>query len=214
MRKYLYLILLLVPLKLSGQQDNLPVAGVSDRRADIWGFKNARIVVDYQTTLENADILISEGRIQAVGQKLTFPEGTTIIDLTGKTVYPSLLDVYAGNYGIKTQTQPADANPYAAFITQMQTGRQSTPATPEPRVADYWNDGINASYDVSTEFIPDTRTAGEYRQAGFGAVVTFRADGIARGTSALVTTGEGRANNVLLRNKDHCKLLVCQISVC
>ncbi|MFZ0280415.1 MAG: amidohydrolase family protein [Bacteroidales bacterium] len=201
MRKYFYLIFLLVPLNLSGQQDNLPVAGVSDRRADIYGFKNARVIVDYQTTLENADILISEGRIQAVGQKLTFPEGTIVIDLTGKTVYPSFVDIYAGNYGLKTQPQTADANPYAAFIGQMQTGRQSTPATPEARIADYWNDGINSSYDVSTEFIPDTRTAGEYRQAGFGAVVTFKAEGIARGTSALVTTGEGRSNNVLLRTK-------------
>ncbi len=201
MRKHFYLLLLLIPLNLSGQQDNSPVAGVSDRRVEIYGFKNARVVVDYQTTLENADILVSEGRIQAVGQNLSFPEGTVIIDLTGKTVYPSLVDAYAGNYGIKTQAQPADANPFAAFIVQQQGGRQGSVPTTEPRIADYWNDGINASYDVSSEFIPDTKTAGEYRQAGFGAVVTFRTDGIARGTSALVTTGEGKANSVLIKNK-------------
>lgn len=185
-------------MMLPAQQDNLPVAGVSDRRIETYGFKNARVIVDYQTTLENADILVSEGRIKDVGQNLTFPKGTTVIDLTGKTVYPSLIDAYAGNYGIKTPAQQPDANPYAAFISQM--GR-SSPATPEPRIADYWNDGINASYDVSTEFIPDPKTAGEYRQAGFGAVVTFKADGIARGTSALVTTADGRANNVLVKNR-------------
>jgi imidazolonepropionase-like amidohydrolase len=201
MRKIFYWLLFLIPLGLSGQQDNAPVTGVSDRRAEIYGFKNARVVVDYQTTLDNADILVSEGRIQAVGQNLTFPRGTVIIDLTGKIVYPSLVDIYAGNYGIKTPSQPADANPYAAFMVQQQMGRQGQVQTPEPRIADYWNDGINASYDISGEFIPDARTAGEYRQAGFGAVVAFKTDGIARGTSALVTTGEGKANNVLIKNK-------------
>jgi len=201
MRKLLYVLLLLITPVVSGQQDNLPVMGVSDRRAEIYGFKNARVVVDFQTTLENTDILVSEGRIQAVGQNLTFPRGAVIIDLTGKTVYPSLVDVYAGNYGIKVESQQAPANPYAAMISMMQTGRQASQAVTEPRIADYWNDGINASYDVSTEFIPDTRTAGEYRQAGFGAVVTFKTDGIAKGTSALVTTGDGRSNNVLLRNR-------------
>ena len=76
-----------------------------------------------------------------------------------------------------------------------------SPATAEPRIADYWNDGINASYNVSEEFIPDSKTAGEFRQAGFGSVVTFKADGLARGTSALVTTGDGKANNLIIKNK-------------
>ena len=201
MRKIFYLFLLLIPFPLTGQQDNFPVTGVSDRRVEIYGFKNARVVVDYQTTLENADILVSEGRIRDVGQNLSLPKGTIVVDLSGKTVYPSFVDAYAGNYGIKTPTQTTEVNPYAAFIVQMQGGRQGSAANPEPRIADYWNDGINASYDVSTEFIPDTKTAGEYRQAGFGAVVTFKTEGIARGTSALVTTGDGKANNVLIKNK-------------
>jgi imidazolonepropionase-like amidohydrolase len=195
---FLFLLFQLSPYRASAQVDDAPVVGVSDRRTEVYGLKNAKVVVDYQTTLENTDILISNGRIEAVGKNLVFPKGAIVLDLTGKTVYPSFVDVYAGNYGIKTQASTQDANPYAAF---MQTGRGgSQSSTPEPRIADYWNDGINASYDVTSEFIPDTRTAGEYRQAGFGAVVTFKADGIARGTSALVTTGEGKANNVVLKN--------------
>ncbi len=202
MRKTFYLLLLLLPLRISGQQDNFPVVGVSDKRVEVYGLKNARVVVDYQTTLENTDILISNGRIEAIGTNLTFPKGTIIYDLTGKTVYPSFVDVYAGNYGIKVQTPAADANPYAAFMNPPQTGRGASSATtPEARIADYWNDGINASYDISTEFIPDTRIAGEYRQIGFGSVVAFKNDGIAKGTSALVSTGDGKANNVLLKNK-------------
>ena len=201
MRKTLFLILLFISTQIRAQQDNAPVVGVSDRRIEIYGLRNARVVVDYQTTIENADILISDGRIKAVGKSLTFPKGTIIYDLTGKTVYPAFIDVYAGNYGIKAQASSATANPYAALIAQMQGVRTSVPPVPEPRAADYWNDGINASYDISAEFIPDPKIAGEFRQAGFGAVVTFKAEGIARGTSALVTTGDGKTNNLILKNR-------------
>jgi len=202
MPRTLCFILLLFSLQIQAQQDNAPVVGVSDKRVEVYGLKNARVVVDYQTTLENTDILISNGRIEAIGQNLVFPKGAIITDLSGKTVYPSFVDAYAGNYGIKTQASPADANPYA-MMNPAQTGRSggAQAATAEARIADYWNDGINASFDVSREFIPETRIAGEYRLAGFGAVVTFKADGIARGTSALVSTGDGKANNILIKNK-------------
>lgn len=201
MRKTLILLLLFITTQMRAQQDNAPVTGVSDKRIDVYGLRNARVVADYQTVLENTDILISDGRIEAVGKNLSFPKGTIIYDLTGKTVYPAFVDVYADNYGIKTQQSSESTNPYAAFITQMQGGRTSVPPVPEPRVADYWNDGIRASYDISSEFIPDPKDASEFRKAGFGAVVTFRAEGIARGTSALVTTGDGKSNNLILKNK-------------
>jgi len=189
-----------LPFGLIAQVDNAPVVGVSDKRIDIYGLKNARVVVDYQTTLENTDILIADGRIKSVGKGLVFPQGTIVYDLTGKTVYPSFIDVYAGNYGIKTQGSSSGASQFSALTVQQTGGRQGAGAASDPRIADYWNDGINASYNVSEEFIPDTKAAAEYRQIGFGAVVTFKADGIARGTSALVSTGEGKANKLILKN--------------
>jgi imidazolonepropionase-like amidohydrolase len=184
------------------QQDIAPVTGVSDKRIEIYGLKNARVVVDYQTTIDNTDILVSDGRIEKIGQGLLFPKGAVIYDLKGKTVYPSFIDAYAGNYGIKVQTGTAGVSPLSALMNIQQQGRQiGATAEPEPRIADYWNDGINASYNVSDEFIPDSKTAAEFRLAGFGSVVTFKADGIARGTSALVTMGEGKTNNLIIKNR-------------
>jgi len=199
MRKELLFFLFLLSQVIYAQQDYFPVTGVSDKRPEIYGFKNARVVVDYQTTLDNTDLLVSEGRILSVGKNISFPKGTIVFDLTGKSVYPSFVDVYAGNYGIKTQTPAGETNQFPQMISiQQQAERQTEPAS---RVAGYWNEGIKASYNVSDEFIPDSRTAGDYRQAGFGAVVTFKADGIARGTSALVSTGDNKSNSVLIKNK-------------
>lgn len=201
MQKTLCLILFFISFlgfQISAQVDDSPVTGISDRRLEVYVLKNARVVVDYQTTLENADIIISNGRIVAVGQNVSFPKGSIVYDLTGKTVYPAFIDSYAANYGIKVTSTAGDLNPYAAF---MNPPRGSQPSVSEPRIADYWNDGINASFDVSSEFIPDSKSASEYRMAGFGAVVTFKSDGIARGTSALVSTGDGKSNNVLIKNR-------------
>jgi len=201
MRKILCFILLLFTIHLQAQHDNAPVVGVSDKRVEVYGLKNASVVVDYQTTLENTDILISDGRIESIGSNLSFPRGTIIYDLTGKTVYPSFVDIYAGNYGIKAPAAGSGTNAMAAFYNPQQAGRSSAAPTTEPRVADYWNDGIHASFNMSDEFIPDTKVAAEYRQAGFGSVVAFKETGIARGSSALVSTADGKANTVIIKNK-------------
>jgi len=202
MRKHLLLLLFLLPLSAFGQKDNFPVTGVSDTRHLTYGFKNARIVVDYLTTIDNADMLVSEGRITEIGKNIIFPKGTILVDLTGKTVYPSFIDVYAASYGIKLQTGSQDTGPSVANMNISQIIRMmGLQQSAEPRIADYWNDGINSSYHVSEEFIPEPRTSGEYRQAGFGAVVTFKPEGLARGTSALVTTGDGKANDLIIKDK-------------
>jgi len=201
MKKSLMLFMLFWPLILSGQLDNAPVTGVSDKRPDIYGFRNATLVVDYQTVIEGADMLVAEGRIVRIGKGVGFPEGTIVYDLSGKTVYPSFIDIYAGNYGIKTESQTQSGGMMSQYALMPQYARQAALSQrPAPRIAEYWNDGINSSYSVSSEFIPDSRRSGEFRQAGFGAVVTFKADGLARGTSALVTTGDGKANNLILKN--------------
>lgn len=202
MRKHLLLLLCLFPLIVFGQKDNFPVNGVSDTRLAVYGFRNARIVVDYLTTIENADILVSDGRIAEIGKNLVFPKGAIITDLTGLTVYPSFVDAYAASYGVKAQAGPQETTLPGAGMNVSQLMRMmGMTQTSEPRIADYWNDGINAAYNVSSEFIPDSKTSGEYRQAGFGAVATFKPEGLARGTSALVTTGDGKANNIIIRDK-------------
>jgi len=120
MRKELVFFLFLLSQVIYAQQDYSPVTGVSDKRPEIYGFKNARVVVDYQTTMDNTDLLVSEGRILSVGKNISFPKGTIVFDLTGKSVYPSFVDVYAGNYGIKTQTPAGETNQFPQMISIQQ----------------------------------------------------------------------------------------------
>lgn len=57
------------------------------RNATIWTSGPAGI-------LEQADLLVSQGRIVRVGRGLTAPEGARVIDATGKHVSPGLIDCH------------------------------------------------------------------------------------------------------------------------
>src|SRR5262245_19404131 len=67
-------------------------------------FENARLIVgDGSAAIENGALLVESGQIKAVGpkDKVTAPAGVSRVDLTGKTVIPSLIDVdvYTGYEG-------------------------------------------------------------------------------------------------------------------
>ena len=49
---------------------------------------------DSGTVLTNREILIKDGRIQAVGRELALPANATVIDLSDKTVLPGLIDCH------------------------------------------------------------------------------------------------------------------------
>jgi imidazolonepropionase-like amidohydrolase len=60
-------------------------------------FEGARVIVDARRPpIENAALLVDNGRIVKVGKKgaVQAPPGTTRVDLTGKTVIPSLIDAH------------------------------------------------------------------------------------------------------------------------
>jgi len=54
------------------------------------------------------------------------------------------------------------------------------------------------SRNLNPLFKPTEKTAKGLRKEGFGTVLTFRADGIARGTSSMVTLGDDTPNKVML----------------
>ncbi|MEE4114602.1 MAG: amidohydrolase family protein [Marinilabiliaceae bacterium] len=195
------LILLMAGLaflfRIAMPQNNYPVVGVSDERIEVYGLKNASVYVDYANVLRNTDILIVKGRIAAVGSGLDFPAGTIVRDMSGKTIYPSFIDICSA-YGVAQEQRAQGTNPYAAM---MGGGRGGAQAEEKPVVADYWNQNIHESYDAVSEFKPDAGAAEKLRKAGFGAVASLKQNGLARGTAVLVNLGDDKANKSVLIDK-------------
>jgi imidazolonepropionase-like amidohydrolase len=159
-----------------------PVNGVKPKEVVFTAFTNATIQVDAETVLANATLLVFDDRIVEVGVGLQLPPNTVIRDCTGLFICPSLIDLHA-DYGLPKVVgeRPDWRNP------QMETNRKG---------AFGWNQAIRSDYQAVLEFAPNPEQAPDYRNNGFGAVLTQRMDGIARGTSALVGTGSRADINV------------------
>ncbi len=169
-----------------GAQETLTPNDVADERSGAYAFSNATIIVDYQTKLENATLLIKEGKVEQVGTSLTVPDGYVEVDLNGKFIYPSFIDLHS-NYGI-TIPKASGGSPWngAEQMLPKTDGAFST------------NDAIKAHYSAGMDFKYDKKAAESLQKMGFGAVLTFRPDGIARGTGAFVTLSSNDNEAVLM----------------
>lgn len=186
MKKILLMMAVLLPAAVLAQPETFPVNDVQDDRAHAYAFTNATIYTDYQTKIENGTLLIREGKVVNAGRNLSVPEGYTVVDLAGKTIYPALIDMYT-NYGMPKMERPG-------------RGGFSGPEQIDPKTEGAYNanDAIRAHFSAAENFKMDKKTAVGMRKLGFGAVSAFMADGIARGTGALVTLGERSENEEIL----------------
>lgn len=153
-------------------QDYFPTnTGVKTTDNTTVAFKNAKIYVTPTTILKKGTLLIKDGKVVAVGKKVNIPKGTPIVDLSGKTIYPSFIDVYS-NFGVSTPRAPRNFS----RVRQYEAGRKGF----------YWNDHIRPETNALTSFKYDTKKATALLKAGFGAVNTHMQDGIIRGNGVLV----------------------------
>src|SRR4029453_13241952 len=58
-------------------------------------FRGATVLTGTGTRLDNADVLITNGKIEAVGPNLSAPAGARVIDASGRWVTPGLIDVHS-----------------------------------------------------------------------------------------------------------------------
>ncbi|HET8864076.1 MAG TPA: amidohydrolase family protein [Gracilimonas sp.] len=73
-------------------------------------FTNARIItMKGDTVIENGTLLVDGNRISSIGTNIEVPAGAKVIDATGKTIMPGIVDVHAhvGNFrlGVSPQQQ-------------------------------------------------------------------------------------------------------------
>lgn len=163
-------------------QETLTPNGIADERADAYAFTNARLYMP-NGSLESGTLLVREGQIVDVERSATVPAGYFEIDLQGRYVYPGLIDIYT-EYGIP-ELETSDDNGAAENLY---------PSAQAFNV----NDAIRANFRAATAFTPDEDARDKFRNLGFSTVLSLRGDGIARGTSALITLGDQNANEAII----------------
>ena len=141
-------------------------------------FTEATVHQNSAEIIENATIVVKDGQIISVGKNSTYPKNAVVTSLNGMHVYPAFIDVHS-SFGIKKSTG--------------QSRGRSTQYDPS-REGFYWNDHIRPEQSGIESFTYDAATAEKLRAAGFGLVNTHLADGLARGTGALIALSERSSN--------------------
>ncbi|THH37552.1 amidohydrolase family protein [Neolewinella litorea] len=188
--------LLLLAFLLSGfalsAQTTYPYNGVYDEPTGFYAFTGATVHVSPERTVENATLTIRNGKVESVTAGGTVPRGAVAVDLTGKHVYPSFIEVY-GDYGMPEIEGGGRRSRRDG--PQMESNTEGAYA---------WNQAMRPETDAARLFTIDEKKAKALREAGFGTVSTHHHDGISRGSAAVVTLAEDSDNEVLLkRNAAH-----------
>ncbi len=184
------LFILAVSPFLAAAQPTFPQAAPSDQRERAYAFTNAVVYRDYQTRIDSATLVVRRGKVEACGKGIPLPQDAVVVDCSGKTIYPAFIDLCGAGYGLpatRTEARNPFTSPFQPYSTK--------------KGAFAWNESLKPEFNAADVFSNDSKAATDWRQLGFGAVVTFIPDGISRGSGALVALSEGREQETLLKAK-------------
>ncbi|MFK7807186.1 MAG: amidohydrolase family protein [Saprospiraceae bacterium] len=182
------LFLLTVLLQTISAQITFPRNGVYDDREGHYAFTNATIHKSAGEKMEKATLIIKEGRIEAVGASVNVPASAIVIDLKGKHIYPSFIDIYT-SYGLPEREKKKVNRHWGQ--PQMLSEKEG---------AYSWNQALRPEFRAHEHFIIDKKEAAEFRKLGFGTVLTHQMDGISRGASLAVLLGDEVVHKMILKD--------------
>ena len=135
--------------------------GITGTRG-VYAIRNARIVTVSGPEIENATVVIRDGKIEAVGANVTVPAGAQEIDARGLSVYPGMIDA-------------------ATAMGLVEVG-QGAPGTVDTAEVGEMNPNAQAIMAVN----PHSAHIGVTRVDGVTSVVTLPQGGIISGQAALI----------------------------
>jgi imidazolonepropionase-like amidohydrolase len=114
----------------------IPVLAQSKSEQGTYAIRNAKIITVTGATIERGTVVIKNGKIESVGASIAVPKDAKIIDATGLSVYPGLIDsntylglseVGQGAPGTVDTTELGDFNPNAKALTAVNPGGELIP---------------------------------------------------------------------------------------
>ena len=177
----------------SYSQEGFPTNGVEDIRENHYALTNAKIHLDYKTTIENGILIVKNGLIDGVGSNINIPDGIRVFDLAGKHIYPSFIDLYSDYAIVKSERRSPESNWMSSYTNPQMLSNKNGPFS--------WNESIRPEYNSVENIKFDDNKSKTLRNQGFGSVVTHNMDGIMRGTGAFISLARDVEQNIILREK-------------
>lgn len=185
-KRILVLTIGLLPFLNVLAQVTFPTNGAPSRSHNIHAFVNATLYSDYETVIKNAVLLVKDGKVLNVGEKLEIPKEAIVYDLKGKFIYPSFIDLYS-DYGLpESRTERRAPGP------QMESSVKG---------AYGWNQAIRSNVESYKVFTHNAAKAEQFKKLGFGSLVSCAKDGIVRGSGVLVNLNTVKENQSMVLDK-------------
>ena len=184
-KPYLLAFIFMIFLKIDAQEYFPNNESVTNKSKNFIVFTNAKIFVTPSKIIENGTLVIQNDKIISVGTTTAIPKNATVVNLEGKHVYASFIDIYT-SFGIEKPKRMS----YSA-----------DPTYDTKRVGYYWSEHIKSEINGFEVFKYDTSKAEEFIKAGFGVVGTHSQDGVARGTGCLVALNNTENKNNIIENQ-------------
>jgi imidazolonepropionase-like amidohydrolase len=157
---------------------------------DAYAIKDAQIVTGTGKTIAKGTVVFRNGLITEVGESVKVPGDARVIDGTGLTVYPGLIDAMS-NLGLQTQQSqtPAPGQGRQAAVAAATAGQQ-----PNPEAA-HGDPSLAAADQVK----PNAAGLEDARNAGFTAALSSPRQGIFPGQSAVINLAGDSAAQMVVR---------------
>ncbi|HEX5081162.1 MAG TPA: amidohydrolase family protein [Blastocatellia bacterium] len=167
---------------------------------DAYAIKGGTVVTVTGATIQKGTVIIRNGLIEAVGADIPIPGDVRVIDATGMTVYPGLIDAYT-SIGLGAATTPAQgrrgggtpAAPVAAPVPAFPGAGASAQPTPTPA-------GQSPELMASDQLKVTAETFDQQRSAGITTALVAPREGIYQGQSALINLGDAAPEKLIIKN--------------
>ena len=149
-----------------------PAQGLRDNTPKVHALSGGRIVIAPGRVVEMGTLVIRDGVIARVGADVPVPADARLWDMTGKTIYPGLIDAYSE---VAVEADSGGGAPY-------------------------WNSQVRPQMALARHYKPDASLNEKLRGQGVTARLVAPQGGIIKGTSALVTTGDEQGSRAIVKD--------------
>ncbi len=158
-----------------------------------YAIQDARLVTISSGTIERGTIVVRNGIIVAVGRNVSPPAGAWIIDGSGLTVYPGLIDGLSSLGMSDADAPPAQRNGLGGGGPGGGPAGGPVSEGPEDRPATYtWR-------MAADRMEPDSDAFNSWRATGFTSATTGPTVGFFPGNLALINLSEARPNEMVVK---------------
>ena len=151
-----------------------PTEGIRRNTPQVHAITNVRLVVQPGEEVADATIVVRDGLIEAAGAGIAVPEDARVWDATGRTAYAGFIDAYS----------EVDA-----------------PSVSRDKSAAHWNRYVTPQSLAVEGYSPSSKANEDRRKQGFVARLIAPSDGVIKGFSGIVSTGDGDGDRAILQRR-------------